>query len=324
MDSRISVVIPMKNMELYIKECMDSILNSSLQPFEIIVVDFGSTDNSVKFVREYMCRNECIRLLIDENGDAASSRNVGLHAAQGDYIVFIDCDDWIAPNMLYELFIAIEHNMSDVVCCGYNNVYMNGDTKVVNLKNCSVSVEKSNINKTLTWMALGGMGAEIWTKLYRTSFLKENGIIFESENGIHGEDVYFNYCVLLHEPKIQVIDKSLYFHRIRNGSISRQKSVVYTSRFITIITNLLKVAEKKELNASIGIAQLLLSLLIQDITACRDSNDKKNILLKYINVDEFRKLYKVSILCPGVSLKRRILAILMYMKLSHTIGVLIK
>ena len=314
MNELISVVIPIKNMELYIADCLDSIVNSTERPLEVIIVDFGSEDRSIDIVHRYEQRYPCIRLVQDFGGDAASSRNMGLSLATGEYVSFIDCDDWIAPNMLEVLYNKIKQGNYDLVSCNYMNVFVEKQVPVNTQSQYAVRTTLDNMNQVLSWMALGGMGAEIWTKLYRTEYLKENQILFESENGINGEDVFFNYCVLLHQAKICTIDDVLYYHRIRNNSLSRRRTDCLTKRFITIVEKLLCVADDLKLDISQGIGQLLISLIIQDVVSQEAKKDKLAVLEKYLENEQMLKLCRQAVVHPCISIKRRVLCILLALK----------
>lgn len=319
MKDTISVIVPMKNMEQYIEDCLDSIVKSTKRPMEVIVVDFGSVDGSMDIVRRYEKKFSFIRLLQDPFGDAATSRNKGLQYAAGEYIAFIDCDDWIAPNMLEVLLEKIQQEQLDFISCNYVNVFHDRNEVVKMQEEYSACTEKDNLNQVLSWMALGGMGAEIWTKLYRTAFLKEHNIRFESENGINGEDVFFNYCVLLNCPKFCTINEVLYYHRIRSESLSHRKNVHLTMRFITIIEKLLNVANILKVDARQGIAQLLISLIIQDVMSQEAKEEKISVLDQYLENKVIYSLCRQATFHSGISIKRRGLCILLSLRCPRLI-----
>ena len=111
MNPEISIIVPVYNVEKYLKRCIDSILNQSFTDFELILVDDGSTDNSGEIIDEYAIKDERIKVIHKENGGLSSARNVGIEYSKGNYIAFVDSDDYINKNMYKILYKnAIKYN----------------------------------------------------------------------------------------------------------------------------------------------------------------------------------------------------------------------
>ena len=104
---KVSIVIPVYNVEKYIRQCLESVINQTLKDIEIIIVNDGTKDSSMKIAEEYLS-DKRIKIINKENGGLSSARNAGMRIAQGKYICFIDSDDFIEKNMMEELYIAIE------------------------------------------------------------------------------------------------------------------------------------------------------------------------------------------------------------------------
>ena len=119
MKPKISVIIPVYNVEKYLNRCVDSILNQSLQDFEIILVNDGSTDSSPKICDEYAQQDERIRVIHKQNARVAAARNDGIKVAQGEFISLIDSDDWIEPTMLEEMYSTATQFGCDFVMCDF-------------------------------------------------------------------------------------------------------------------------------------------------------------------------------------------------------------
>ncbi len=306
-------------MEQYIEECLISILSSTRKPDEIIVVDFGSYDSTVDIIKRLANNHSSLSLIHDPEGNAASARNCGLKAATSDFIVFIDCDDWISPNMLQILQDKMLVDNQDIVSCSYYNVYENGRKEEILFPDSCIIVNKDNINDVVSWVALGQMSAELWTKMYRLDFLKSNNIWLECENGIHGEDVCFNYSALLHMPRLTTISEPLYYHRIRENSLTHKKIEPLTNRFTTIVNNLRSLAKQESVWADAGIAQLYISLIIQDVTNFKEKKERLCILNGYLRNNSLSNLFKLAAKNPKASLKRRILCILLAFKQKNII-----
>ena len=122
--TKLSVIIPVYNVEEYLNECLDSITNQTLEGIEIICIDDGSTDNSPNLLKEYQKKDQRIKIITKENGGQATARNLGIKEAHGEYIAFIDSDDFIEPEMLEKLYTKAKNNNLDIAMCKiatYNN-----------------------------------------------------------------------------------------------------------------------------------------------------------------------------------------------------------
>src|SRR5690606_17296241 len=119
-----SLIIPVYNSADFLEKCMDSILSQSFTDYEVILVDDGSTDNSIELCKSY--QDDRIRLFEKENGGASSARNLGMEQASGDYIWFIDSDDWIAENSLQTIYHHLETNYVDMLVFDYHQIDMKG------------------------------------------------------------------------------------------------------------------------------------------------------------------------------------------------------
>ena len=117
MNPQISVIVPIYNVEKYLAKCIDSIINQTLTNIEIILVNDGSTDNSRKIIDKYDKKDSRIKVIHKKNGGQGSARNAGLDIAKGEYIGFVDSDDWIDSNMYENLYNAAISNNADIVVC---------------------------------------------------------------------------------------------------------------------------------------------------------------------------------------------------------------
>lgn len=122
----ISIIIPVYNVEAYLRQCLDSVLAQTLKDIEVIVVDDGSTDNSPAICDEYAARDIRVRVLHQPNSGRSAARNAGIKMARGEYVGFVDSDDWIDPQMYEYMFEKITRTQSDIAICGYFYEYTYG------------------------------------------------------------------------------------------------------------------------------------------------------------------------------------------------------
>lgn len=220
---KVSVIIPVYNSEKLLNQCMDSVCNQTLKDIQIICIDDGSTDNSLEILNEYEKKDSRIIVLSQENSGAGIARNKGINMVKGDYIAFVDSDDWIEENALEKLYDNIRNNDSDMVL--FNSIEHkpnNEFRKRIYLKKDS-SIDYNNytfdyhLNKNFV---MNGMFV-IWSKFYKTSFIKDNNIRFYSHEIFN--DVQFHIQSMLFAKKISYLPEILYHYR-RMGQHSLQNS----------------------------------------------------------------------------------------------------
>lgn len=165
-DIKVSIIIPVYGVEKYISQCLESVINQSYENIEIIVVNDGTKDNSMKIVEEYLL-DERIKIINKENGGLASARNRGIEEATGEYIYFLDSDDWIEVNTI-EVLVEESNNL-DII---YSNFWYFDEKNQKKRKN----KEKIKSNMSMTGEYLLGYSTEImvWNKIYKKVFLKKN------------------------------------------------------------------------------------------------------------------------------------------------------
>lgn len=222
-EPKISVIIPVYNAGKYIRECVASVQAQTMSDFELILVNDGSTDNSSALCHEMTETDARIRVIDIENSGPAHARNVGIDAAMGKYLSFIDSDDIVSPEYLEKLLFAAENFCVDIAMCGSITTYPDGSK--VNLKSdfrTNEVFDKSNIEKYLlpSYFVPGKSGGIscLWNKLYRRELLQDKGIRLD-EKRVRAEDWLFNLQCLLAYPRFVVIDDILYNYIIHPGSV---------------------------------------------------------------------------------------------------------
>lgn len=214
---KVSIIIPVYNVEDYLVCCVNSILNQTYKNFELILVDDGSVDKSAEICDEYHKKDTRVKVIHKKNGGLSSARNAGLDVAKGKYIIFVDSDDFVANNFCEKLIKGIEENSAEIAICNYSE-FENSDMK----KECSTSenVSKDIIltGKKACKRVYGPEGVKYtvaWAKIYKKECFEN--IRFPVEK-VH-EDEYVTYKILYSAKNVLVLSETLYFYRIHSNSI---------------------------------------------------------------------------------------------------------
>lgn len=239
--SMISIIIPVYNVEFYLRDCLNSIINQTYKNFEVILINDGSSDNSGSICDEYAEKDERIQVFHKENGGVSSARNLGLLKAKGEWICFIDSDDWIEPNTLLSI-ISREEDEIDFVQFGFQQIDSSGKI----LMKSNIPVHKIVMDKN-TYLNTNIYHSAICGYLIKTSIIRKHRINFP-ETIKYGEDQAFILKALMCSHKIHIINEHLYNYRYREGSAMNStisfsraedhlKVILDVSRFINITKN---------------------------------------------------------------------------------------
>ncbi|MEO0037575.1 MAG: hypothetical protein RIQ59_786 [Bacteroidota bacterium] len=211
---KISIIIPVYNVESYLQQCLDSIRNQDYKNIEILVVNDGSTDNSGKTIADYVDLDSRIKVINQENSGLSVARNTGINQATGDYIWFVDGDDWIAEGAIDKLVEKLQEKDYDLISFSYLE-YQEEQKSYSNPKNIQTIEAISGVN----FIAQSNhffTGA--WAYVYKTAFIRSNNLKFKP-NQIH-EDDYFNLECFGRVGKISKLPIALYNYRIRANSLT--------------------------------------------------------------------------------------------------------
>ena len=215
----ISVIIPVYNVEKYLKRCLDSVINQTFRDLEIICVNDGSTDGSSEILEEYKSKDERIIIINKVNGGLSSARNAGMKVARGEYIGFVDSDDWIDLDFFEKLYTAAKKHDADVACAGIKRVYSSGKVlkklelgEEIILRKCSEKYSYLEIPKK----------CYVWNKIYKKAEIERQSLLFKE--GVTFEDCYFTIRLLYHSDKIVTVPNIYYNYWVNIKSISRTAS----------------------------------------------------------------------------------------------------
>lgn len=219
MEKKVSVIVPVYNAEKYLKECVDSIVNQTYNNFEVILINDGSIDNSKNICEEYEKKYENIKVLNIENHGVSYSRNLGIEQSNGEYIIFIDSDDYIKENMIEELIKIQEEHEDEFLIYNYSKVYNEIEKNKCNVPDKSIS-KKELLDKFFVYYNNLIINPP-WNKMYKSKIIKDNNIRFNINFKI-GEDLLFNLEYFKYCDKIKILDDSYYYYRINPSSVTNK------------------------------------------------------------------------------------------------------
>ncbi len=217
----ISVIIPVYNSENYLKRCINSILDSTFDDFEIILVNDGSTDKSQEICEQFSNADKRVKLLNQENAGASSARNTGIAESAGDWIVFVDSDDYIHPRFL-EMVAAYADSQYDCLIFGYSSDTLSSTENSIMMEFSSKQEKLMLIRKTLTGENIS-LNHQValrtpWSKAFRRRIIIDNRLLFYTQLKI-GEDEIFNIQYYLIADKIAYVPDAIYHLELHEGSI---------------------------------------------------------------------------------------------------------
>ena len=256
MTIKVSVIVPVYNVEKYLRQCLDSLVNQTLKEIEIICINDGTKDNSVEIINEYVKRYPNIILINQENQGLGMARNNAMKYAKGDYIAFVDSDDWVDLDMYEVLYNKAIETDADIVECDYRMVFENS-TKIKNRtlfgslhtwKKFPIACGKIFDWKYVKTQVFSGLRCMVWNRLYKRSLIFDNNLSFPKGKG---EDYPFSLDAVLSAKSIVHCGKILYNYRIREASISNGGEIT-TKLDIQFIDLIAQIVEKHGLTKELS------------------------------------------------------------------------
>lgn len=210
----VSVIVPVYNTSKYLRQCLDSIQFQTLKEIEIICVDDGSTDDSLLILYERALGDSRIKILTQENKGGGAARNLGMTAAKGEYLLFLDSDDFFEEIFIEKMYNTAVKTSADIVACQYTEYNTNtGVFSEINGVNPRLlSRKKTRVFNELPTYYLGSLSLVPWNKLYHHKFLQENGHCFQEIK--HYNDNYFSVTTSLSANTIAIIPDVLIYYRV--------------------------------------------------------------------------------------------------------------
>lgn len=216
----VSLIVPVYNVEKYIRQCIDSIVCQSYSNLEIILVDDGSPDKCGEIINEYAATDKRIIAIHQDNHGLSAARNAGIIQCTGEYITFVDSDDWIEQNYVMRLMEAVHSSGKDIVMCDYTLFHDTYDIK----SNKQIESEPINLSSSEAMHSTlsGKLRISVWGRVY-TRKLFSDDVIFPVDRSYEDTSIIFRLISLSNG--ICSLNKSLYYYRIRSGSITRTRTM---------------------------------------------------------------------------------------------------
>lgn len=217
---KVSIVVPVYNVEKYLKECLDSIIKQKLKDIEIICVDDGSTDNSLQILKEYELKDRRVRVITKPNAGYGNSMNLGMAAATGEYIGIVESDDWIDKNMFYDLYKTAKKNNAQIVKSDYYEFSTTGANKEEYIQTPTNSWFYNKVISAYDTEEIYHFKMNTWTGIYKTDFLREFNIRHNETPGASYQDNGFWFKTLSLAGRVVYVNKAYYHYRQDNPNSS--------------------------------------------------------------------------------------------------------
>lgn len=280
----ITIVIPVYNKEEYVNKTIESVVNQSYKQLELIIINDGSTDNSGKIIREWSEKDKRIILINQENKGVSETRNSGIDMANGKYIFFLDADDEIKENAIYNLILKAEINKADITVGNFIKVISSEEKKdkeLIEKKYTGNELSQEQV-KAEMFMIKNRYLATTCNKLYKRQFLTESKVRFK--NNVLAEDRLFNLMCYVNYPNIYITNDLTYIYNIIEGSRSRSYSPNLYKSILELYNKLDNYLENKNIEMS-----------IDDLILINISYDIDNIINHEYNSDnqKITRIHKV-------------------------------
>ncbi|MFB9325047.1 glycosyltransferase [Paenibacillus aurantiacus] len=263
MKPKISIIVPIYNMERYLERCMDSLTNQRLADVQIVAVNDGSTDRSLDIARRYAAADKRIIVLDKRNGGVSDARNAGMAAAEGDYIGFVDPDDWVDPDMYEAMYAAANAEGADIVMCGYVREFgTHAKEKVFDAPD-TLHYSAEEVRRKMVRRLVGPLGDEVgqpelldawgtvWSKIYRADMLRSAAVRFVDLQRIgSNEDSLFNMYASYEARSFVFLNRPFYHYwRANEASATSRRNPKLAEQFQTLFGLIEAFIQEKRLGA---------------------------------------------------------------------------
>lgn len=229
----VSIIVSIYNTEKYLDKCINSLINQTYKNLEIILVNDGSSDSSLAICNRYAKTDKRIIVVDKENGGAAQARNLAISKSNGQYISFVDSDDYVANKFIELLVDNIDRAQADICACNYYKVYDNGN-RIKNQHRRPTTIQLTNLDGVRDVLLENSiLETMLWNKLFKTELFTKNAI--KMPEGEIYEDTRTLYRLLYYSNKIYYFDEPLYYYLQRPGSVMNHGVKLENLKLLTAI-----------------------------------------------------------------------------------------
>lgn len=295
MTPKVSVVVPVYNAAAYLKECLASLVNQTLKEIEIICVNDGSTDNSLAILNEYAAKDNRFKIIDQKNAGVGAARNTGIAHAVGDYLAFLDSDDFVEDNMLEYLYYTAKAEQSDVIVCAFymydNRTKEDIDIAYPHIPETLVSpCEPKELGENLFTFT----GPNAWTKLWKTELIKKNNIEFG--NCPYSEDAFFSWTALANSQRISFTNIPFIHYRWFNKEqasflIENQRKLMDVLKTLAFLFNNLFEKGLYEIYKAAYTKRVRESISFELISACQNKSKLLPLILQNLPTSVVQDLF---------------------------------
>lgn len=275
---KVSVIVPIYNVGKYLRQCLESLVNQTLEEIEFICVNDGSTDNSLDILEEYAQTDDRIKVISKANSGYGHSMNTGLSHAKGKYIGIVESDDFVCTDMFEQLYLRAEAEKVDAIKSNYYEYRKSEKKYIENLKNVSYNKVFSPEES----LEIFHTAPSIWSGLYRTDFLRRYRITFHETPGASYQDVSFFFLVLLYAKRMICIPDAFLNYRIDNMDASRHS----TNKVFCIMSEFERIQKRYMQEDKIELLKAIEAIKFREY--CQNYN-KINYMFQYAFLYEMSK-----------------------------------
>lgn len=218
---KVSIVVAAYNVETYIERCIESLMQQTFENIEIIVVNDGSTDNTLDKIKSLSKLDNRILVINQENRGVMQARKSGYNIATGEYILFVDGDDWLKKTAIESLYCKAISNNSDIVCYKFIYIDDNGSERKSHLIGDFITFDEINNNEFLRNIMLFKIIPSIWSKFIKREFIQKNNINIVNSLR-YAEDLVVSCELGMYSPKVSMLDEYLYYYYQRKDSVTKK------------------------------------------------------------------------------------------------------
>ena len=212
---KVSIIAPCYNAEKYLPRCLDSLVNQTLKDIEVICINDGSTDKTLKILKDYQKKYSVLKIIDKKNQGTFLARMDGIKQAKGEYLCFVDSDDHISLEYAEKLYNSVKENNSDIAVCGYERIDM--DTNKVLAREMCKKRRNIDLNEDNDLGLILEVNSSLWNKIYKADLFKKMHILKGNPGPL--EDVTIQQLLYLNTKRISFIDESLYYYYVRSDSL---------------------------------------------------------------------------------------------------------